>query len=134
MLSSKSTLQNVLCTISKPFGLIISLDNQQTRRLMARTSLPFSVSLYPNNTSFNFNFINLSNFKYAYSSTFFQIKLILPQDQKKKNVQCNQFHLCRIDSFYFQIFPFYVVVCLLDICYGEFSNEALTIESLSCIF
>ena len=53
--------------------------------LMARTSLPFSVSLYPN-------------------------------------------------SFYFQIFPFYVVVCLLDICYGEFSNEALTIESLSCIF
>ena len=37
---------------------------------MARTSLLLSVSLYPNKTAFNFNLINLSNFKYAYSSTF----------------------------------------------------------------
>ena len=34
MLSSKSTLQNVMCTIYKPFGLIISLDNHQTRGII----------------------------------------------------------------------------------------------------
>ena len=40
---------------------------------MARTSVLFSVSLYPNKTSFNFN--NLSNLKYACSSFFFFSKL-----------------------------------------------------------
>ena len=39
--------------------------------LMARTLLLFSVSFYPNKTSFNFNVMNLLNFKYAYSLTFF---------------------------------------------------------------
>ena len=61
--------------------LLIHIFAIRITRLMARKSLLFSVSLYPNKTSFNF--INLSNFIYAYSSTFFQIKLILSQDQKK---------------------------------------------------
>ena len=113
--------------------LLIHIVAIRITRLMARTSLPFSISLYPNNTPFNFNFINLSNFKYAYSSSFFS-KLSYFYHKTKRNVQCNQFHLYIIYSFYFQIFPFYVVVCLLDICYGEFSSEALTIKSLSCIF
>ena len=52
----------------------------------------------------------------------------------KRNGQCNQFHMYRIYSFYFQISPFYVVVCLLDIYYVEFSSQALTIESLSSTF
>ena len=72
---------------------------------MARTSLLFSVSFYPDKMSFNFNVMNLLNFKYAYSLIFFfQIKLILSQDQKKcsmlsvLNVQNLQFSFSDIPS------------------------------------